>query len=238
MSELHGRSRWAGAGMVAPWRQLCLAAVNRGAQSPRRRRHSPPNAARGLHADRSLRQAPQGRDATHITPEQAKQLFALVDELIKFSSEETGLPIKSAVKRQITTRADGGELSEREVQRGRGRQAPAAGRDRAQEVRPAGSRLRPQAVSAGAAEGADRSLLRLQDQDREHAGLGGRRRAEAGAGPRADPRPAGPAHATWKSGTTRLPTTSPRLRPATQITWPRTRWTRPATPWPRARPRR
>jgi len=49
----------------------------------------------------------QGKDkpATHITPEQAKQLFSLVDELIKFSSQETGLPIKSDVKRQITSRA-------------------------------------------------------------------------------------------------------------------------------------
>jgi hypothetical protein len=43
---------------------------------------------------------------THITPEQAKQLFALVDELIKFSSGETGLPIKSEVKRRITSRAE------------------------------------------------------------------------------------------------------------------------------------
>jgi hypothetical protein len=42
---------------------------------------------------------------THITPEQAKQLFGLVDELIKFSSDETGLPIKSQVKRQITSRS-------------------------------------------------------------------------------------------------------------------------------------
>ena len=42
---------------------------------------------------------------THITPEQAKQLFSLVDELIKFSSQETGLPVKSKVKRQITSRA-------------------------------------------------------------------------------------------------------------------------------------
>ncbi len=41
---------------------------------------------------------------THITPEQAKQLFSLVDELIKFSSDETGLPIRSSVKRQMTTR--------------------------------------------------------------------------------------------------------------------------------------
>ncbi len=45
------------------------------------------------------------KPATHITPEQAQQLFALVDELIKFSSQDTGLPIKSAVKRQLTTRA-------------------------------------------------------------------------------------------------------------------------------------
>ena len=47
----------------------------------------------------------QPKPETHITPEQAKQLFGLVDELIKFSSQETGLPIKSQVKRQITSRA-------------------------------------------------------------------------------------------------------------------------------------
>ncbi len=44
------------------------------------------------------------KPATHITPEQAKQLFAMVDELIKFSADETGLPIESTVKRQLTTR--------------------------------------------------------------------------------------------------------------------------------------
>ena len=43
---------------------------------------------------------------THITPEQAKQLFSLVDQLLKFSSQESGLPIKSDVKRQMTTRGD------------------------------------------------------------------------------------------------------------------------------------
>jgi hypothetical protein len=41
----------------------------------------------------------------HITPEQAKQLFALVDELMKFASDESGLPIKSTVKRTLTSRA-------------------------------------------------------------------------------------------------------------------------------------
>jgi len=45
------------------------------------------------------------KGATHITPDQAKQLFSLVDQLLKFSSDETGLPIKSDVKRQLTTRA-------------------------------------------------------------------------------------------------------------------------------------
>ncbi|MDR3740860.1 MAG: hypothetical protein P4L40_17730 [Terracidiphilus sp.] len=44
------------------------------------------------------------RTQTHMTDEDAKKLFALVDQLLKFSSEETGLPIKSDVKRQLTTR--------------------------------------------------------------------------------------------------------------------------------------
>jgi hypothetical protein len=54
--------------------------------------------------------APQAQTAPSratgkITPEQERQLFALVDTLIKFSSDESGLPIKSQVKRQITSRA-------------------------------------------------------------------------------------------------------------------------------------
>ncbi len=43
--------------------------------------------------------------SARITPEQAKKLFGLVDDLLKFSSEETGLPVRSEVKRQLTTRA-------------------------------------------------------------------------------------------------------------------------------------
>jgi hypothetical protein len=46
---------------------------------------------------------PNGQ-TTHVTPEQAKQLFSAVDVLLKFSSDETGLPIKSDVKRQMTSR--------------------------------------------------------------------------------------------------------------------------------------
>jgi hypothetical protein len=46
------------------------------------------------------------KPSTKITPEQAKELFALVDELLKFSSDESGLAIKSTVKRKITSRAE------------------------------------------------------------------------------------------------------------------------------------
>jgi hypothetical protein len=47
----------------------------------------------------------QTSSTSRMTPDQQRQLLSLVDELIKFSSGETGLPIKSAVKRQITSRA-------------------------------------------------------------------------------------------------------------------------------------
>jgi hypothetical protein len=47
-----------------------------------------------------------GTKEFHISPEQAKQLFSLVDELIQFSSQESGLPIKSSVQRKITNRAE------------------------------------------------------------------------------------------------------------------------------------
>jgi hypothetical protein len=90
MSKQHRIGQWAGLGCA--WlAALCLAS---GALAPAQQKKQAPAAS------------PSAQDSTHITPEQAKELFALVDQLIKFSSEETGLPIKSAVKRQMTTRAE------------------------------------------------------------------------------------------------------------------------------------
>ncbi len=77
-----------------------VAAAQQTAPSPAR-----PTAPAGAATNSSSRGNENSKSATRITPEQAKQLFALVDELIKFSSDETGLPIKSTVKRQLTTRA-------------------------------------------------------------------------------------------------------------------------------------
>ena len=79
---------------------LCLApmAVAQQAGSPEQGSSAPAAQA----APPSDKDKPKGE--TRITPEQAKQLFGLVDELIQFSSQETGLPVKSDVKRQITSR--------------------------------------------------------------------------------------------------------------------------------------
>ncbi len=106
---------------------------------------------------------------SHITEQQAQQLFALVDELIKFSSDESGLAIKTPVKRQLTTRdAVESYLSKKFDE---DQDAKRMQRDEVvlKKFGLAGSRLRVEAISAGAVERADRSVLRLQDQDREHA---------------------------------------------------------------------
>ncbi len=45
-----------------------------------------------------------GEQQTHITPEQAQQLFRLVDSILKFDSDATGLPVLHSVHRQLVTR--------------------------------------------------------------------------------------------------------------------------------------
>lgn len=96
----HGRAKWGS--MPAVVLSLALAAVC-GAQQPQGshapKGQQPPAAQPGVP------QKPSGKPETRITPDQARQLFASVDEIMKFASDESGLPIKSPVKRQLTTRA-------------------------------------------------------------------------------------------------------------------------------------
>jgi len=47
--------------------------------------------------------APPAKE-THITPEQAKDLFRSVDEITRFASQDSGLASKHSVKRRLTTR--------------------------------------------------------------------------------------------------------------------------------------
>jgi hypothetical protein len=49
---------------------------------------------------------PEGaKPETKITPQQAQELFRSVDKILKFVSEDTGLPIKRRVKRQLADRS-------------------------------------------------------------------------------------------------------------------------------------
>jgi hypothetical protein len=99
--EHAGLGRAGRAGILAA--AVCLAALGASAQQAAALQVKAP--------DQTLGQAPvpsqnAAKPEIRITPEQAKQLFGLVDELIKFSSGETGLPIKSDVKRRITSRTE------------------------------------------------------------------------------------------------------------------------------------
>jgi len=75
---------------ASPAQQTATPAQTQGTPEPTAPKHTP---------DKD-----EQKGETHITPQEAQQLFALVDQLLKFSSDETGLPIKSTVKRQLTTR--------------------------------------------------------------------------------------------------------------------------------------
>lgn len=83
---------------------LAIAAVA-GAQQPSPRQNAP-GTGQPPAAQPGTPQTPAGKPETRIAPDQARRLFASVDAIMKFASDESGLPIESPVKRQLTTRAD------------------------------------------------------------------------------------------------------------------------------------
>lgn len=97
----HGWQRWTATAVICA-AALGFATGTAAAQQDK----TPPDQTHSQIPGSGSGQAGATKPATHITPEQAKQLFALVDELIQFSSQETGLPVKSTVKRRLTTRAE------------------------------------------------------------------------------------------------------------------------------------
>jgi hypothetical protein len=80
----------------------CLIALPLSSQVPVSPQAPPPPQQPG--SQNPDKQNPAAAPEKHITPEEAQKLFGLVDQLIKFSSQETGLPVKSEVKRHLTTR--------------------------------------------------------------------------------------------------------------------------------------
>jgi len=68
---------------------------------------APPQASAGEGARATQTPAGGGTGATQektISPEEAKELFRSVDEILKFASQDTGLPIKHEVKRKLIER--------------------------------------------------------------------------------------------------------------------------------------
>jgi hypothetical protein len=80
--------------MLAP---LCLAQT--GAQAP-----APPTQA-APPVSGSQKAAPEASEQK-ISPQEAEELFRSVDEILKFSSQDSGLPIKHEVKRHLTSREE------------------------------------------------------------------------------------------------------------------------------------
>lgn len=62
---------------------------------------SPPSATQTTGAKPS---APGAYPETKISPKEAEELFQQVNEILKFASDDTGLPIKKEVKRRLTSR--------------------------------------------------------------------------------------------------------------------------------------
>jgi len=63
---------------------------------------TPPPAAGDQKPGQTQAQTPE----THITPQQAKELFASIPPILQFASEDTKLPIKHQVKPRLTTRSE------------------------------------------------------------------------------------------------------------------------------------
>ncbi|HET7748148.1 MAG TPA: hypothetical protein VFK81_02130 [Terriglobales bacterium] len=59
----------------------------------------------GLAASQPQSQAsPAAQPETHITPQQAQELFRSVDQILAFASQDSGLPIRHTVKRALVSR--------------------------------------------------------------------------------------------------------------------------------------
>jgi hypothetical protein len=63
--------------------------------------------------------APAKKTDSIITPQQAKELFASIDQILQFDSKDSGLPIEHPVKRKLTSRADVQKYLESQLKNGK-----------------------------------------------------------------------------------------------------------------------
>ncbi|HTJ29157.1 MAG TPA: hypothetical protein VL346_01565, partial [Acidobacteriaceae bacterium] len=90
-----------GAAALAIWTGMACVGIMMAA-APARAQQKPAQPGPAPAPNQPGKNAPE----KHITPEEAKKLFGSVDELVKFASDETGLPLQHEIKRTLTTRAE------------------------------------------------------------------------------------------------------------------------------------
>jgi len=106
-------ARFKGRGWMAAAVLMLSAVLCAGQQAPAGQNQTPSSQAPSGQSSsdqnpsgKSTQKPKTGQTETRITPEEAKKLFAMVDQLLKFSSDETGLQVKSTVGRKLTSRAE------------------------------------------------------------------------------------------------------------------------------------
>jgi hypothetical protein len=108
---------WAQNATPAPTQEQSSASQDRGKQDPQDEGQADkgcPEAAKGGVCPPSTQAVqeppkpspPKAKEEVKITPREAEQLFHSVDEILAFDSKQTGLPVKKAVKRKLTSREE------------------------------------------------------------------------------------------------------------------------------------
>ena len=93
-----------GSPLTLTWTLLLLSATLGCAHRSVGQQPPPPPASQASPAAAAQNQAEPPQAETKISPKEAAALFQEVDEILKFASDDTGLPIKKEVKRRLTSR--------------------------------------------------------------------------------------------------------------------------------------
>jgi hypothetical protein len=98
---------WAQNASSAPTQEQSSASQDRGKQDQQDQRQADRSVRPTQAAQEPLKPPPpKPKEEVKITPREAEELFHSVDEILAFDSKQTGLPIKKAVKRKLTSREE------------------------------------------------------------------------------------------------------------------------------------
>jgi len=98
---------WAQGPPSTPTREQSSASQDSSKQDQKQADKACPELAEGnVRPTQAAQEPPKPKEEVKITPREAEELFHSVDEILAFDSKQTGLPIKKAVKRKLTSREE------------------------------------------------------------------------------------------------------------------------------------